>query len=488
MNKIKLTGFIAGPILFVLVYFILKETSLSPEACKVLAVAAWMVSWWVTEAVHISITALIPMVLLPMMGIITIKDATASYGNPVIFLFMGGFLIALGLEKHNLHQRIALNLIKLTGTSGNGIILGFCLATGLISMWISNTATAIMMLPIATSVTHLLSSELSSTASEEKNYRNFGTGLMLCIAYSASIGGMATIIGTPPNVVMVGIYRETYQADITFIEWFKVGLPIAIVVLALCYFVITRLIFPNHIKNVKGSEELIRNKLASMGSVSRIEKLVLLVFFITSFGWIFRPYINEGLNYIFYHDDVTRHILDDTTIAMLGGLLMFSIPTNLKRGEFLLTWEDTKRLPWGILILFGGGMCLAKSLEDVGLIQMIGSLIADQGAVKIWVLVSILAFISMFLTEIMSNVALATIFIPVVFGIADGLGYNPLVLAMPVTFAASCAFTMPVSTPPNAILFASGNIELKDMMKAGILLNFLSLAVIIVMSLLLVGS
>jgi sodium-dependent dicarboxylate transporter 2/3/5 len=258
------------------------------------------------------------------------------------------------------------------------------------------------------------------------------------------------------------------------------------VVLALCYFVITKLIFPNNIKNVKGSEELIRNKLASMGKVSRIEKLVLLVFFITSFGWIFRPYINAGLNYIFYHDDISRDILDDTTIAMLGGLLMFSIPTNIKKGEFLLTWEDTKRLPWGILILFGGGMCLAKSLEDVGLIQMIGSIIADQGEIRIWVLVSILAFISLFLTEIMSNVALATIFVPVVFGIADGLGYNPLVLALPVTFAASCAFTMPVSTPPNAILFASGNIELKDMMRAGIVLNFLALITIIALSLLLV--
>lgn len=488
MNKIKFTGFIIGPILFVVVYFLLKETSLNPEACKVLAIASWMVSWWVTEAVHVSVTALIPMVLLPMMGIIDIKTATASYGNPVIFLFMGGFVIALGLEKHNLHQRIALNLIKLTGTSGDGIILGFCLATGLISMWISNTATAIMMLPIAMSVTHLLTSELSDATSEGKNYRNFGTGLMLCIAYSASIGGMATIIGTPPNVVMVGIFRETYQSDITFVEWIKVGLPIAVTVLALCYFVITKLIFPNHIKNVPGSEELIRSKLAGMGKVSRIEKLVLLVFFITSFGWIFRPYINDGLSYIFYSGEDGHNILDDTSIAMLGGLLMFSIPTNLKKGEFLLTWEDTKRLPWGILILFGGGMCLAKSLEDVGLIQMIGTLIAEEGQVRIWVLVAILAFISMFLTEIMSNVALVTIFVPVVFGIADGLGYDPLVLAVPVTFAASCAFTMPVSTPPNAILFASGNIELKDMMRGGIVLNFLSLITIIILSLLLVGN
>lgn len=486
MGKIKLAGFLLGPVLFVVTYLVLTSvTTLPAEACKVLATAAWMVCWWVTEAVHVSATALIPMVVLPLLGIITIREATASYGNPVIFLFMGGFMIALGLEKHNLHQRIALNLIRITGTSGNGIILGFVLATGLISMWISNTATAIMMLPIAVSVTHLVRNELSSTSVPEKNFRNFSVGLMLCIAYSASIGGMATIIGTPPNVVMVGLFRQTYQQDITFLEWIKIGLPVSLSVLTICYLLITRVVFPNRLDSIEGSAAFIRTKLEVLGAVSRAEKLVLLVFFITSFSWIFRPYLNEWLNLLFYDHESPGIALDDTIIAMTGGLLMFTIPINIKRGEFILTWEDTRRLPWGILILFGGGMCLAKSLEDVGLIQMIGEGIAGMGSIKLWTLVMALAGISILLSEVMSNVALATIFVPVVFGIADGLGYDPKVLAIPVTFAASCAFCMPVSTPPNAILFASGHIRLGDMIRAGLILNALSLATIVLLSILL---
>ena len=486
MNRVKLVGFLSGPILFVVVYFILtRSTGLSIEACKVLATASLMVAWWVTEAVHVSVTALIPMVFLPILGIITIREATASYGNPVIFLFMGGFIIALALEKHNLHQRIALNLIKLTGTSGNGVIAGFMLSTGIISMWISNTATAIMMLPIAVSVTRLLSGELSASVVPEKNYRNFATGLMLSIAYAASIGGMTTIIGTPPNVVMTGLYRQTYDTDITFVEWVRVGFPVSVSVLIICYLLITRVIFPNHLKKVEGSAELINQKLKALGRISKAETLVLIVFFITSFCWVFRPYVNEWLSSVFYPTLEPKDILNDTVIAMAGGLLMFSIPISLKSGTFILSWDDTLKLPWGILILFGGGMCLAKSLEDVGLIQEIGASIASQRGVSLWVLVLALAGISMFLTELMSNVALTTIFVPVVFGIADGLGQDPLMLAIPVTFAASCAFSMPVSTPPNAILFASGHIRLKDMMKAGIILNILSLIAIVLLCMLL---
>jgi solute carrier family 13 (sodium-dependent dicarboxylate transporter), member 2/3/5 len=483
----KRIGFVLGPVLFVITYLTLSSfTELPIDACKVLATAAWMVSWWVTEAVHVSATALIPMVFLPLLGIITIREATAAYGNPVIFLFMGGFMIALGLEKHNLHQRIALNLIRVTGTSGNGIIAGFVLATGLISMWISNTATAIMMLPIAVSVTQLVSNELGSPALPEKNYRNFSVGLMLCIAYSASIGGMATIIGTPPNVVMVGLYRQTYQQDITFLEWIKIGLPVSVCILILCYVIITRLAFPNHLKHIEGSATFIRNKLAALGQISKAEKLVLFVFFITSSGWIFRPYLNELINIFFYQGDTSRIILDDTVIAMTGGLLMFIVPTDTRKWEFILMWDDTKRLPWGILILFGGGMCLAKSLEDVGLIQMIGAGISSLGGIRLWTLTLALAGISILLSEFMSNVALATIFVPVVFGISDGLGYDPKVLAIPVTFAASCAFCMPISTPPNAILFASGHIRLGDMMRAGLILNLLSLITIVLLSMLLI--
>jgi sodium-dependent dicarboxylate transporter 2/3/5 len=487
VHKIKVRGLILGPLLFAITYVALTSlTGLSAEACKVLATAAWMVAWWVTEAVHVAVTALVPMVLLPLLGVITVAQATSAYGNPVIYLFMGGFIIALGMEKHKLHERIALNMIRVTGTSGDGIIAGFVLSTGLISMWISNTATAIMMLPIAVSVTQLVSTQLGSSGHSRKGYQNFATGLMLSIAYASSIGGMATIVGTPPNVVMVGLYRQTYQAELSFVEWIAIGLPVSVCILVLCYAVITRVAFPNHIRSVAGSSALIKARLAALGPVSKPEKLVLVIFMLTAFSWIFRPYLNDWLVFLFYGKDASVAILDDTVIAMVGGLLMFAVPTDLKKGEFILTWEDMQRLPWGILILFGGGLCLAGSLEDSGLIQLVGDGITSWGNVELWILILALSAISLFLTELMSNVALTTIFVPVVFGIADGFGYDPRVLAIPVTFAASCAFCMPISTPPNAILFASGHIRLIDMLRGGILLNILSLTVIVLLSLLLV--
>lgn len=485
MNSLKLRGLLLGPLLFLITYIMLSRfTSLNAEACKVLATATWMVTWWVTEAVHIAVTALVPMVLLPLLGVITIAEATSSYGNPVIYLFMGGFIIALALEKHKLHERIALSMIRVTGTSGDGIIAGFVVATGVISMWISNTATAIMMLPIAVSVTQLVSGELGSSGQSQKGYRNFATGLMLSIAYASSIGGMATIVGTPPNLVMVGLYRQRYDLEISFVEWFKIGLPVSVCILMLCYLVITRLAFPNKLASIAGSANLIKTRLAGLGRISKPEKFVLVIFSLTAFCWIFRPYINAFLSSLFYGEPSVR-ILDDTVIAMAGGLLMFAVPTSIRKGEFIMTWEDMKRLPWGILILFGGGLCLARSLEDSGIIQMIGDGIASWGNINQWVMILALAAIALFLTELMSNVALTTIFVPVVFGIADSLGYDAKALAIPVAMAASCAFCMPISTPPNAILFASGHIRLIDMLRAGVILNIVSLLAILLLTLLL---
>lgn len=488
MSQLKVKGLVLGPLLFAAVYLTLTNfTDLNADACKVLATAAWMVTWWVTDTVHVAVTALIPMVLLPLLGVITVSEATSSYGNPVIYLFMGGFIIALALEKHRLHERIALNMIRLTGTSGNGIIAGFTLATGLISMWISNTATAIMMLPIAVSVTQLISDKLGSEGLSQKGYRNFATGLMLCIAYASSIGGMATIVGTPPNVVMVGLYNQRYEEIITFTDWIVIGMPVAIAVLILCYIIITRVAFPNNLKSIKGSAAVIRSRLAELGPLSKPERMVLIVFGLTAFSWIFRAYINDFLSLVLYGGGEGRQVLDDTLIAMTGGLLMFALPTDFRKGEFLLSWDDMKRLPWGILILFGGGLCLARSLEDSGLIHLVGDAVTAWGEIDVWMLTLALAGIAMLLTELMSNVALTTIFVPVVFGIADGFGYDPAVLAVPVTLAASCAFCMPISTPPNAILFASGHIRLIDMLRAGVFLNVLSLITIVILSLLFVG-
>src|SRR5690606_6914221 len=276
------------------------------------------------------------------------------------------------------------------------------------------------------------------------------------------------------------------DVNVTFPDWLAVGFPASLTVLILCYVIITRIAFRNQLKSIKGSSGVIRARLAEMGPLSKAERMVLIVFGITAFSWIFRDFINDLLSVIFYGRGEDRAILDDTLIAMIGGLLMFTLPTNFRKGEFLLTWEDMKKLPWGILILFGGGLCLAKSLEDSGLIQMIGDGVASWGQVNLLVLTLILSAIGLFLTELMSNVALTTIFVPVVFGIADGFGYNPAVLAVPVTLAASCAFCLPISTPPNAILFASGHIRLIDMVRAGIILNIVSLTAIVLLSLLLV--
>lgn len=472
LRKTKLIGLVLGPVLFCLIFFTVVPGLLSEKSIIVLALGAWMVTWWATEAMPIPVSALLPMVVFPLMGVSTVKEASAPYGDPVIFLFMGGFILALGLERHNLHQRIALSLIRLTGTSGNGIILGFMLSTALISMWISNTATAIMMLPIAASVTSLLAKETGQE--NDPRFKKFATGLMLAIAYAASIGGMATIIGTPPNVVMVGYMKRFYNLDVSFTSWMIVGVPLMIMSLTACYLLITRVLFRNHLPSIEGSKELIHRKLQALGKLSLEEKLVLAVFSVTCFFWIFR----QNLNIL-----IGRNLLDDTTIAMAGGMLMFLLPVNLKNQKFLLDWSDMKELPWGILLLFGGGLCLADGMEKSGLVQIVGNHFSQQQGISTGLLIFSLTAISMGLTELMSNVALVTIFIPVVFGVADGFHINPIWLAMPVTYAASCAFMMPISTPPNAVLFASGYIKMKDMIKTGVLLNLCCLVIITVLAL-----
>lgn len=467
IRKISIAG---GPLLFILLKILLPESVFPGAASTVVAAGSWMILWWITEPVPIPVTSLLPLVVMPLAGVSSMSEAAQPYGDPVIFLFMGGFILALGLEKYQLHQRIALTLIRLTGTSGNGIILGFMLATALISMWISNTATAIMMLPIASSVTGLIARDLNME--HDPKFQKFATGLMLAIAYSASIGGMATIIGSPPNVVMVGHVKRIYGTDVPFADWMIIGVPLMILILASCYFIITGLLYKNRLNHIEGSSELILNKLRDMGPMSSMEKRVLWVFGVTCFFWIFRQGINKlaGGNF-----------LDDTSIAIGGGILMFLIPAGKELARPLLDWKDMKEMQWGILLLFGGGMALAEGMEKSGIVEQIGSYFQGN-KISGAVLIFSLTLISMALTELMSNVALVTIFVPVVFGIAEGAGINPVYLALPVTFAASCAFMMPISTPPNAILFASGYIKMKEMVKTGFLLNLFSLLIIFLLS------
>lgn len=467
----KVVGLIAGPALFFILLFTLHIDGLDEKAHYVIAAGAWMIIWWTTEAVPLPVTALLPLIIFPIQQVFTVAEATAPYANPIIFLFMGGFIIALAMEKRNLHRRIALNIIRITGTSANGIILGFMLATAFLSMWISNTATTVMMLPIALSVIDLLQ-EKQEMAGE--GYRKFALGLMLCIAYSANVGGTATIIGTPPNVVFVGYMKQFYNQDIEFGRWLFVGLPVCLSLLLITYFLITRVLFPHRLHKLSGSDSLIHDKLKELGPMSRAEKLVAAVFFLTASCWIFQSQINAFLG---------GKYLDNTIVAMAGGLLMFIIPIHIRKQEHLLDWKSTERLPWGILLLFGGGLCLAKGMERTGIVELVGEKIAGEGDLSLWLLILLLTGFALFMTEVMSNVALTVIFIPVVLGIARSLDIEPLYLAIPVTLATSCAFMMPISTPPNAVVFSSSYIKISDMVKAGFLLNIISVLVLLLVAL-----
>ena len=464
-------SFLAGPLLCGLIILAAPLIPLPYDAVRTIAVAAWMITWWITESAPIPVTALIPLVMFPLLGIMPMKSASSPYADPVIFLFMGGFFIALALEKHRLHERIALYLIRITGTSGNGIIMGFMIATGGISMWISNTATAMMMLPMALSVVNLLKKNPDQAVhTMAKAERNFALGLMLMVGYSATLGGMATIIGTPPNVVFVGLLHKFYQEKVSFGDWMIVGVPVSISLLFATYFLITRILFPNGLKHIEGTQLLIENRLHELGPISKQEKTVLFIFLSTSFLWIFQEAINHFIG---------QPVLNDTNVAMCGGILMFLFPVSLKKMEFLLVWKDTDKMQWGILLLFGGGLALAEGLKVTGIINLLGEWIANQSTFGVG-LILLLIVLTVFLSEVMSNVALVQIFIPVIFGIADGLHVNPILLAFPVTLAASVGFMFPIATPPNAIVYSSGYIRMKDMVKAGFFLNVVCILIILV--------
>jgi len=430
-----------------------------------LAVAAWMLIWWVLEVFPIFITALLPMIFFPALDILSLTETFMPYGSPIVFLFLGGFIIALAMEERRLHERISFGLIRLTGTRPKQIILGFMIATAIVAMWISNTATAVMLLPIAMSVSQLLEEQTM----DEVLLRRFRLLLMLGIAYAANIGGTMTLIGTPPNIVFAGFYLEAYGTDFAFARWFVYGLPTGAILLILAYFLLTRIIYPIRGEEVEGVRELIAIRWKALGPMSRPERLVLAVFLITVLLWIFAQPLNEL---------ISQRVFNNTNIAMLGGLLMFVVPVNWKKGEFILDWNSTRKLPWGILILFGGGLALAKGLDAAGIIAGIGNYVAEHVHASPLLLMLILTAFALFATEVMSNVALVTVLIPVVLGIADSTGVDPLFLAIPVTLAASCAFMMPISTPPNAVVYSSGFVSVRQMIKAGFWMNLLAVAVI----------
>jgi len=468
-SMVKKVGLFVGPVLFVLLLCFPVSTQLSSEANKVIAVAALMLIWWLTEAIPIAASALIPIIFFPLLRVYPIAEAAVPYSSPIVYLFMGGFVIALAMEKWNLHKRIALSIIKLTGTQANGIILGFMIATALLSMWISNTATAVMMLPIAQSVMHIFLKDQSKTT---RGQQNFALAIFMGIAYAANIGGVSTLVGTPPNIVLSGFLETSFQLFIPFAKWLMIGIPFSAIFLLIAYFVLVKLFFPNGLGKLKGSDELIREEYDRLGKLSSQEIKVGIVFLLTALLWVFRKTLQLHISFI---------ELSDPVIALFFALLLFVIPSEFRKGTFLLTWKDTKGLPWGILILFGGGLSLAKGMQNTGIIDYIGTLISSNQSLDSLTIVLVLLFLMIFMTEVMSNVALVTILLPVVGGIAQGLNLDPLLVCIPITIAASCAFMLPMATPPNAIVFASGYIKVSQMAKVGIVLNCIAILLLMIM-------
>ncbi len=465
---VKKVGLITGPLLFLAVInlpFIL----VSDLADTVIAVAIWMIVWWITEAVSISVTALIPLILFPLVGVLDLKTVSHSYGSPIVFLFFGGFVMALALEKVNLHKRIALTIIKITGTSPDRVILGFMIATAFMSMWISNTACTVVMLPIALSVIQLLIDDKDGFT---MNDRNFALSIMLGIAFAANVGGVATIIGTPPNSILVGFLENEYQIEVSFFNWMLLALPFSVLMIAIIYMVIVKWMYPNRIQNFTASKDVIHTELQKLGKITPIERRVLTIFSIVIFLWISRTTINSAFPTL---------NLSDTGISMMGAFALFVIPFRLGKGEFVLQWKDTPKLPWGILILFGGGLALASGLSHAGLIELVANMIAANKGWSLLVVTSLLIVFMLFMTELMSNVALVAIFVPVVAGIAIGLDVPMLHLLIPVTMAASCAFMLPMATPPNAIVFASGHVKVSEMVRVGLILNIISVLLLIIL-------
>jgi len=452
---------ISGPLLFLAMQFFSPPAGMSESAYSLLSITLWMALWWVTESVPIAITALLPIILFPMTGAVDLQTTTASYGHKYIFLYMGGFMLAIAIEKWNLHKRIALNIIKIIGTNISKIILGFMVATAFLSMWISNTATAVMMLPIAMSIV----AQLQDNPNTEKNENLiFGKALMLSIAYSASIGGMATLIGTPPNLVFAGYVEETYGIEITFLQWFKFGVPIAIPLLVIAWLYLTKFAFKFKQKEFPGGKEEINRLLVLIGPMKREEKLVSSIFVLTAFCWITRSFILQEF----------FPFIDDTIIAMTAGILLFVVPASDFKKR-LITWEDAVKLPWGIILLFGGGMALAAGFQITGLASWLGAQMSVFQGLSLLLLVFVIITLVNFFTEFTSNLATTAMLLPILAPIAISLNINPYMLMVACTIAASCAFMMPVATPPNAVVFGSGYLRIPDMIKSGIWMNIISI-------------
>lgn len=470
----KLLGLVIGLLAFAAMFFLFRPESLERPAEIVAAVGVLMAIWWATDAIPLPVTAMLPLVMFPILGVMPIADTAAPYANPIIFLFLGGFIVALAVERSQLHRRIALIIFSALGKSGAGLVAGFMLVAALLSMWISNTSTVLMLFPIAMSLGLVVGE--TSTELTDKEKRDFQISLLLGLAYGASIGGVATLVGTPTNAFMVGFLQAEYEIAIPFSQWMLIGLPVTIVLLPLGWLLLTRILFPVRFASSDETRAELKRRSEALGTMSAAEWRTGFLFALLVTGWVLRKQIAawtglEGLS--------------DTGIAIAAAALAFIIPSGTDR-QSLATWEDTRRLPWGVLVLFGGGLSLAAALSSTGLTLWLGQQLAPLGAVNHILLVIVLTALVIFLTELTSNVATTATLLPVVAALAIELGIDPLLFVVPVTIAASCAFMLPVATPPNAIVFSTGEVKIGDMIRAGLGLNLLAIVLISLLALFLV--
>jgi len=464
MRRIAL---IAGPIMALLTLLTPSPGGLSQGSWRLIGLLAWMVSWWLTEAMPLAVTALLPIPYMPLVGIADEKVVTSGYAHPLIYLFLGGFIISLAMTKWGLHKRIALTIVSKIGSSPPKIVAGFMVATAFLSMWISNTATAIMMFAVG----YALIGFFKERGMNDDEVGRFGKALMLSIAYSASIGGVGTLIGTPPNALLASVASDSYGLTIGFSQWMLIGIPFVIVFLPLAWYVITRSFKLRNIE-LEDAEGFIQGELDSLGPMKKPETMVLVTFALAALAFITRKWVAQW----------TGLALTDTTIAMAAALILFALPLSFKKGEFVQDWENAKKLPWGVLLIFGGGLALAGAFQSTGLSTSIGGAVSSFSGVNSLILVLIITTMVVFLTELTSNTATTAIFLPLMGAIAVGLGFHPLLFMVPVTLAASMAFMMPVATPPNAIIFGYEGLRIKDMARTGIWLNLLAICIIVVMA------
>ena len=463
----KKLGLYLGPAMFILTLMFFNPVGLNDSSRAVLASALWIAIWWITEALPISATALLPILLFPISGGMELADTTAAYGHKLVFLTLGGFIIAIAIEKWNLHNSIALNIIYFIGTDVKKIILGFMVATAFLSMWISNTATSVMMLPIGIVIIKQLQDNPSLNSSQTNT---FAKALMLSIAYSASIGGISTLIGTPTNMVMAGAISQIYDIEISFLDWFIFGFPLSLMILFVSWYYLTRVAFTFKEISFPGGRKDISKLRKALGKITYEQKVVSFIFFAAAFCWITK---NLLLKNIFPR-------LDDTIISVFFAILLFVINTKNKK-EKILKWGDTLNLPWGVLLLLGSGMSFAKAVESSGLSIWIGTQISAFGTINLFLLLILIIIVVNFLTEIASNMATIAMVLPILAAVALEFDLHPYILMVAASVSASCAFMLPVATPPNAVVFGSGFLTIPDMVKKGFLLNLASIIIIALM-------